>query len=89
MCPAFVNVHVDVNNLLAMSESDFDNSGEPGPHAKGVSAPGQECVWNSDERMPTVKRMQPWFHELLTQGGRAWIACMHHGRSSTDAVAVC
>ena len=28
-----VNVNVNVNNLLAISESDFDNSGEPGPQA--------------------------------------------------------
>ena len=26
-----VNVNVNVSNLLAISESDFDNSGEPGP----------------------------------------------------------
>ena len=28
-----MHVYVNVNNLLAISESDFDNSGEPGPHA--------------------------------------------------------
>ena len=28
-------VHVD--NLLAISEPDFDNSGEPGPQAQGVN----------------------------------------------------
>ena len=32
-----VNVNVNVNNLLAISESDFDNSGEPGPQAVSVS----------------------------------------------------
>ena len=26
-----------VNHLLAISIQDFDNSGEPGPHAKGVN----------------------------------------------------
>ena len=31
------NVNVNVNNLIAISESDFDNSGEPGPQAKGVN----------------------------------------------------
>ena len=30
-------VNVNVNNLLAISESDFDNSGEPGPQAEGVN----------------------------------------------------
>ena len=29
--------NVNVNNLLAISESDFDNSGEPGPQAEGVN----------------------------------------------------
>ena len=32
-----VNVHVNVNNLLAISKSDFDNSGEAGPQAEGVN----------------------------------------------------
>ena len=32
-----VNVNVNVKNLLAISISDFDNSGEPGPQAKGVN----------------------------------------------------
>ena len=32
-----LHVHVNVNNLLATSKSDFDNSGEPGPQAKGVN----------------------------------------------------
>ena len=32
-----VNVNVNVNNLLAISIQDFDNSGEPGPQAKGVN----------------------------------------------------
>ena len=27
------NVNVNVSNLLAIPESDFDNSGEPGPQA--------------------------------------------------------
>ena len=31
------NVNVNVNNLLAISRLDFDNSGEPGPQAKGVN----------------------------------------------------
>ena len=31
------HVNVNVNNLLAISISDFDNSGEPGPQAKGVN----------------------------------------------------
>ena len=30
-------INVNVNNLLAMSESDFDNSGEPGPQAEEVN----------------------------------------------------
>ena len=30
-------VSVNVNNLLAISESDFDKSGEPGPQAAGVN----------------------------------------------------
>ena len=34
---AIGNVNVNVNNLLAISESDFDNSGEPGPQAEGVN----------------------------------------------------
>ena len=29
--------NVNVNNLLAISRLDFDNSGEPGPQAKGVT----------------------------------------------------
>ena len=29
--------NVNVNNLLAISRLDFDNSGEPGPQAKGVN----------------------------------------------------
>ena len=32
-----VNVNVNVNNFLAISESDFDNSGEPGSQAEGVN----------------------------------------------------
>ena len=32
-----VNVDANVNVFLAISESDFDNSGEPGPQAKGVN----------------------------------------------------
>ena len=32
-----VNVNVNVSNLLAISESDFDNSGDPGPQAEGVN----------------------------------------------------
>ena len=32
-----VNVNVNGNNLLAISKLDFDNSGEPGPQAKGVN----------------------------------------------------
>ena len=32
-----MNVNVNVNNLLAIPKLDFDNSGEPGPHAKGVN----------------------------------------------------
>ena len=32
------NVHVNVNNLLAISKLDFDNSGEPGPQAVHVHA---------------------------------------------------
>ena len=32
-----VNVNVNVNNLLAISKLDFDNSGEPGPQAKGLN----------------------------------------------------
>ena len=35
---SWVYVKVNVNNLLAMSEQDFDNSGEPGPQAMGVCA---------------------------------------------------
>ena len=31
------DVNVNVNNLLAISKSDFDNSGEPGPQAEGVN----------------------------------------------------
>ena len=34
-----VNVNVNVHNLLAISESDFNNSGEPGTQAKGVNHP--------------------------------------------------
>ena len=30
------HVNVNVNNLLAISESDFDNSGPPGPQALGA-----------------------------------------------------
>ena len=30
-------VNVNAINLLAMSESDFDSSGDPGPQAKGVN----------------------------------------------------
>ena len=37
VCVPRVNVYVNVNNLLAISESDFDNSGEPGPQAEGVN----------------------------------------------------
>ena len=33
--PKGVFVNVNVNNLLAISRLDFDNSGEPGPQAKG------------------------------------------------------
>ena len=33
-------VNVNVNNLLAISKSDFDNSGEPGPQAEGVNQGG-------------------------------------------------
>ena len=29
------DLNLNVNNLLAISESDFDNSGEPGPQAEG------------------------------------------------------
>ena len=29
--------HVNVNNLLAISQSDCYNSGEPGPQAEGVN----------------------------------------------------
>ena len=36
-CAALVNVNVNVNNLLAISESDFDNSGERGPQPDGVN----------------------------------------------------
>ena len=36
-CTADVNVNVNVNNLLAISKSDFDNSGEPGTQAEGVN----------------------------------------------------
>ena len=32
-----VNVNVNVNSLLAISILDLDNSGEPGPQAKGVN----------------------------------------------------
>ena len=37
--PGHMHVHANVNenNILAMSEQDFDNSGEPGPQAKGVN----------------------------------------------------
>ena len=38
------NVNVNVNNLLAISESDFDNSGEPGPQAEGVNHLETVCV---------------------------------------------
>ena len=31
------HVNVNVNNLVAISIQDFDNSGEPGPQAKGVN----------------------------------------------------
>ena len=31
------HVNVNVSNLLAMSELDFVNSGEPGPQAEGVN----------------------------------------------------
>ena len=34
---AFLNENVNVNHFLAMSELEFDNSGEPGPHAKEVN----------------------------------------------------
>ena len=37
MFPECTHVHVKVNNLLAISESDFDNSGELGPQAEGVN----------------------------------------------------
>ena len=33
----YVSVNINVNNLLAISKLDFDNSGEPGPQAKGVN----------------------------------------------------
>ena len=42
-----VNVNVNVNNLLAISRLDFDNSGEPGPQAKGVNhleTPSDNCT---------------------------------------------
>ena len=32
-----VHTYVHVNNVLAIFESDFDTSGEPGPHAEGVN----------------------------------------------------
>ena len=32
-----VNVNVNKHNLPDMSEQDFENSGEPGPQAKGVN----------------------------------------------------
>ena len=34
---SLVHVNVNVHNLLAISESVFDNSGEPGPQAEGVN----------------------------------------------------
>ena len=34
---ALVNANVNVNNLLAISKSDFNNSGEPGPQAEAVN----------------------------------------------------
>ena len=34
---ALLVVNVNVNNLLAISKSDIDNSGEPGPQAEGVN----------------------------------------------------
>jgi len=33
----YVNVIVNVTNLLAISEQYFDNTGEPAPQAKGVN----------------------------------------------------
>ena len=35
----YVNVIVNVTILLAISEQHFDNTGEPGPQAKGVNHP--------------------------------------------------
>ena len=34
-----VYVNANVNSLLAISESDFDNSGEPGPQDEGLGKP--------------------------------------------------
>ena len=42
-----VNVNVHVNNFLAISKSDFDNSGEPGPQAdvRGYrTSPAQQVI---------------------------------------------
>ena len=36
-CQGGLYVNVNVNNLLAISKLDLDNSGEPGPQAKGVN----------------------------------------------------
>ena len=46
-----VNVNVNVNNLLAISRLDFDNSGEPGPQAKGVNHLECGACWSSDARV--------------------------------------
>ena len=42
---------VTVNTLLAMSEQDLNNSGEPGPQAQGVN-PCVACIWTERMRWP-------------------------------------
>ena len=92
-----VNVNVNVNNLLAISESDFDNSGEPGPQAEGVNHlenPPQTTARNSQGVLLCSAR---WSHAIVfeTQGrtrnraqdlpnkGSALIRCMHHTMACT------
>ena len=65
-----VNVN-NVNNLLAISESDFDNSGEPGPQAEGVNhleTPPQTTAHNSQGLLLCSAR---WSRAIVfeTQGG--------------------
>ena len=75
--------NVNVNNLLAISKSDFDNSGEPGPQAECVHATEATAEGGAVQRgRPQLQPCLTKYYWAVTDSKVLQLnGCMVHGSS--------